>query len=515
MFGPNEVTPEEEKPALTQGGKLDFLQRQSWQLELIITGFALAGMISGAQEFHDLIARWRDITNEYPVLGNLLGGILRGIYLAYFVTIFHFFLNVVIRCLWIGALALRNTLNKEAYLNQKFHPLFENFLQKRHGDFDRYIVRLDKAASMVFAFTFLMIAILFGLMLWGSLFGVIVVLLTKVFGLSKFLGGIAFLIYAGIGLLYLLDFVTAGSLKKGAAKVYYPIYRALGWLTLARIYRPLYYAILSNSWGKYLILAIVPYLAIIMILPQQSVKVISFVDRGDFLASYNQESVLKNYYYEDAVGFRETKAPIIIKSDVIVDKVLRVRLPLRAKYGEALTEGTTLPVLAEKQDEAEPVAVSNSTPDSTDIPRWQKALDEYNKLTNPLRMLKSKQDGEEQQIQNESEKAGRRIGEGIARNFFGRGFSELAAGTDSLIITNLLKILELNLDGELVDPANVLLSVGYGGTPIPELIAYFPLHDKSPGMHEVSLREFREEESAPGNLQLFREYRVPFFYAPE
>jgi hypothetical protein len=35
--------------------KLDFLQRQSWQLELIITGFALAGMISGADKFYELI----------------------------------------------------------------------------------------------------------------------------------------------------------------------------------------------------------------------------------------------------------------------------------------------------------------------------------------------------------------------------------------------------------------------------------------------------------------------------
>jgi len=49
--------------------KISSLQRQSWQLELSITGFALAGMISGADGFHDFIVKWRDILHNYGTLG--------------------------------------------------------------------------------------------------------------------------------------------------------------------------------------------------------------------------------------------------------------------------------------------------------------------------------------------------------------------------------------------------------------------------------------------------------------
>jgi hypothetical protein len=70
--------------------KLDFFQRQSWQLELIITGFALAGMISGADKFYELIFSLRDISSQINYIGPATSFILWGINLAYFVTILHF-----------------------------------------------------------------------------------------------------------------------------------------------------------------------------------------------------------------------------------------------------------------------------------------------------------------------------------------------------------------------------------------------------------------------------------------
>jgi hypothetical protein len=48
--------------------RISTLQRQSWQLELITTGFTLAGMISGADGFHDFIVKWRDILHNYAPL---------------------------------------------------------------------------------------------------------------------------------------------------------------------------------------------------------------------------------------------------------------------------------------------------------------------------------------------------------------------------------------------------------------------------------------------------------------
>jgi len=77
--------------------------------------------------------------------------------------------------------------------------------------------------------------------------------------------------------------------------------------------------------------------------------------------------------------------------------------------------------------------------------------------------------------------------------------------------------MELRLDGKLVDLNNVLLSVSYTGNSIPELVAYFPLEDKSPGMHRLEFRVFglstRGENK--GEIKLRNTYWIPFFYAPE
>jgi len=58
-----------------------------------------------------------------------------------------------------------------------------------------------------------------------------------------------------LGLLYLVDFLTLGWLKrrKILRNIYYPIYRFFGWITLARFYRPFYYNIIDNRFGKRLV----------------------------------------------------------------------------------------------------------------------------------------------------------------------------------------------------------------------------------------------------------------------
>jgi len=192
--------------------KLDFLQRQSWQLELIITGFALAGMISGADKFHDLILSLQDITRQFTYIGPAAYFILWGVKLAYFVTILHFFMNVVLRCLWIGGLALRGMMDKNTYLNDDYAPNFGRYLNRRHGNFDQYVDRLDKAASLVFAFTFLLIAILFGIIFYLLAYLSFFFVLTKLFGgIGAGIATVLFFVYLLLGILYLMDFLTTGA----------------------------------------------------------------------------------------------------------------------------------------------------------------------------------------------------------------------------------------------------------------------------------------------------------------
>ncbi len=450
------------------------LQRQSWQLELIITGFALAGMISGADAFHDFIVKWRDILSNYGSLGTLGRGLLEGTHLAYFVVIFHFFLNVVVRCLWIGALTIRGVIGKEDYLAQRYHPIFDRFLRKRNGNFDAYINRLDTSASLIFAITFLMITILFGVLTWTSIMGLIISSLTAAFGftgaiISTFVAGV----YVLFSSIYLIDFITGGMVKRGESRIYYPLYRAMGWLTLARLYRPLYYAIISNKWGKRLIWLVIPYLLVIIIIPGRIMNFNSYINRADYDMETDQRYAINDRYYEDKDGFIPTKARVILPSDIITDKVLKVRLPLYDSYSEILQLNCSL-----------------------------------------------FQDGELQQqdtVGNASFSDGYNFGRSLGKSMRGGSGRNLIPGEDSIMVRCLLDHLQLKLDSTLVDPENAMIGSSIYGSPLPELIAYFSLRDVTPGMHRLRLkRRVRPEDpDSPKGIYTYKDYIIPFFYAPE
>lgn len=456
--------------------KISMLQRQSWQLELIITGFALAGMISGADAFHDFIVKWRDVMSNYGSLGTLGRGLLKGTHLAYFVVIFHFFLNVVVRCLWIGALTIRGVIGKEDYLAQRYHPIFDRFLRKRNGNFDEYINRLDTSASLIFAITFLMITILFGVITWTSIMGVIISSLTAAFGFTgAIIGTFVVVIYLLFSSIYLLDFITGGMVKRGESRIYYPLYRAMGWLTLARLYRPLYYAIISNKWGKRLIWLVIPYVVLITFVPGRVLNFNSYINRSDYHAETDQRFGIKDRYYEDKDGFIATKATLSIPSDIITDKVLKVRLPLYENYRQILE--TTCPLF---KDDSISVQDSLAQPVNTTTKSFE-------------------------------------LGKSLAQTMLGGSGRDLLPNEDSIMVRCLLENLQLDLDGVPLNPDNAMIGTATYGAPLPELIAYFPLHDQEAGIHRLHLRLRREgsEMDPEGALYRYRNHIIPFFYAPE
>lgn len=454
--------------------KISMLQQQSWQLELIITGFALAGMISGADAFNEFVVKWRDILSNYGILGTLGKSMLKATHLAYFVVIFHFFLNVVVRCLWIGALTLRGVIGKEDYLAQRYHPIFDSFLRRRSGNFDDYINRLDTSASLIFAITFLMITILFGVVTWGSVVAVILSSLIAAFDYSGVLtGGLITGIYVFFSLIYLVDFITGGMVKRGESRIYYPLYRVMGWLTLARLYRPLYYAIISNKWGKRLIWLVIPYVLLITLVPGRVTNFNSYINRSDYDMETNQRYSINDRYYEDKDGFKPTKATVILPSDIITDKVLKVRLPLYENYYKILQFDCSL-----LQDGA------LSTQDS---------------------------------LGGTSLTDGFQYGQNLGKSMRGGSGRDLIPGEDSIMVRCLLDHLQLDLDGTPVDPENAMIATSIYGSPLPELIAYFSLRDIPPGIHRLHLKR-RGGSNDPLNPEkelTYRDYIIPFFYAPE
>lgn len=243
---------------------LDAIQQDSWQLELLISGFVLFLLIGGYGPIHDL---------EYDVILLLqtereYGFIEVAYYLlrtAYLSLILCLIVHVVLRGVWIAAVGLRSVSGDIEYDALRLQNRFRNRLKRRLGSFDDYISRLERNCSVVFSLAFLIIFCFISLATWLLMFFGFVNGIYWIAGKDTnvspdnypvLLVLILFILFSG--LIYLLDFITLGFLKRNrwTARPYYYIYVFMGWVTLARFYRPLYYNLVDNRFGRRLAYAI-------------------------------------------------------------------------------------------------------------------------------------------------------------------------------------------------------------------------------------------------------------------
>ncbi len=248
---------------------LDRIQQDSWQLELVISGFAIFLMLGAMKVMEDL-----DIQLELAIDGMghegqvlVLGfGVLMG---ACFFFLINLILHVVLRGVWISAVGLRSVSGDIDYESLRLSDRFNNFLQRRIGSFDAYIERLENLCSIVFAFTFLIVFMLLAVGLWAILLAIVATSLTNIFPeeLADTLTGVAVLVFIATGLIYLIDFATLGWLKriKWLAPFYLPLYRFYSALTLAPLYRPIYYNLIDNKFGRRAAYMLVPYIFFVML----------------------------------------------------------------------------------------------------------------------------------------------------------------------------------------------------------------------------------------------------------
>jgi hypothetical protein len=245
---------------------LDKLQQESWQLELLISGFAIFGLFSAT----DFIEINHDIAKNENRLAETFLWFAATV--SCWILISNLLIHVVLRGLWIGALGLRYVSGDIDYNELKYSPKFTNFLQKRIGSFDKYIATLENYCSVLFAVSFLFIfyflACLFSLL--AMLACVFLFLDTDLDGswqkVSVFVG-IALILFIIFGsFLTFFDFITQGFLKKKkwTSRIYFPIYKVFSLVTLSFLYRPLVYNFLDNRFGKRLSFILIPvYVAVV------------------------------------------------------------------------------------------------------------------------------------------------------------------------------------------------------------------------------------------------------------
>ncbi|AWW29224.1 hypothetical protein DN752_03190 [Echinicola strongylocentroti] len=243
---------------------LDNLQQESWQLELIISGFLIYALFSA---FGTLL--------ENSTLAVAQENLYRSIVALFsvfsvFILMLNLCIHLILRGIWIAAIGLRSVSGEIDYEKLKLKGKFHAFLTEKVGPFDKYIAFLEKYSSIIFANTFLMIFFLFSVFV---ILGVLLIIKTLFILLptntftSILEYSVTFLYLLGV-LLTFIDFMTISGLKRSRiiAKVYYPFYRFFSIITLSIFYRPMIYNLIDNKFGRRMIRVIIPaYLLILFV----------------------------------------------------------------------------------------------------------------------------------------------------------------------------------------------------------------------------------------------------------
>lgn len=300
---------------------LEKLQEESWQLELIISGFAIYGLFVAYEPISLTVKESQNDQQIYTFIISMVALVSCAI------LIFNLLLHVILRGLWIGALGLRYVSGDIDYDYLKYSKKFTNYLKKKVGSFDKYISNLENYCSVIFATSFLLI-------FYVLAFTIIVVTIALIGNfvidnddlpvwLSKYVGIIS-IIFIVVGmLLSFFDFITQGWLKKKQwiSKIYFPVYWIFSFLTLSFLYRPLVYNFLDNKFGKRLSFMLIPVYILILILTSLKYETSNYLDINTSSSAIYANS--RNY--EDLLeGDDQFIRNVAIPSKVITDPFLRV-----------------------------------------------------------------------------------------------------------------------------------------------------------------------------------------------
>ncbi len=234
---------------------LDELQLQSWQLELVISGFAIFGLFSSLEPIFDWFTQ---LTLQGFWKIRML---VFAIYAACILTIVNLIIHVLLRALWIGAVGIRSVSGEIDFNTLGFSRPITAHLKKKIGSFDVFIEKLENYSSVIFGLSFLIVFMTIGAF-------IALVLLLYIIESVRDLGmgqtakmivmSILLLSFFGAIAITFIDFISKGWFKRKGGRLYLLIYRVTSVVSLSVAYRPLLYNLWDNSFGKRLLTWLTP-----------------------------------------------------------------------------------------------------------------------------------------------------------------------------------------------------------------------------------------------------------------
>jgi len=301
---------------------LDRLQEDSWQLELLVSGFTIFGLFYALEPVGD--AFQKAIYED-----DILTDVYQTIFAAILILIFNLIIHLVLRSLWIGALGVRYISGEVEIEKLNYSKRFTIYLNKKVGSFDHYIEKLEKLCSIIFAISFLLIfyvAAIFIILHLVNSFELLELDSSSVL-LRVLITTLQVLLITGAALTF-FDYLTQGLLKKHKliAKLYFPFYWVFSYLSLSFLYRPLYYNLIDNTFGRRVSFLILPFYIAVLFIVNTYKEQSSFISYG----SVTSNAIRANSRnYQDLVEKNDLFiSALTIQSKVITAPYIKVKIPL-------------------------------------------------------------------------------------------------------------------------------------------------------------------------------------------
>lgn len=305
-----------ERPQERDEGKLRRwvanLQLESWQLELLITGFSIFLLATSIDQYEEFRQSLR-FNKLVPTMSSDAIFIASGSFIVNTIPYaLKFFLislliHLLLRGFWIGIVGLSSVSNTIDFESLNLKGPFRKQIPMKVKTLDDLIFYLDQVSSVIFAYTYL---------LAFSILSVVLVMafLFSMLGLGTFLqnfmsnpGAIAILsilLFLIVGVLavgaiiFFLDTLFFSTFKKSKwfSVLYYPIYRVFSVISLSFLYRSIYYHLITN-YKKKQIINVTILLSVILFISYR-------IDRWNNYRFYPEtineaEYIIQNAHYDD------------------------------------------------------------------------------------------------------------------------------------------------------------------------------------------------------------------------
>lgn len=266
-------TPEANKEG-NEEGKLrrwvSNLQLESWQLELLITGFSIFLLATSVDQYAEFSASFKFNKLVASSASNVIfigAGrfILNTIPLALNFFLISLLVHLLLRGFWIGIVGLSSVSNTIDLDSLKLKGPFRKRIPEKTRSLDDLIFYLDQVSSVIFAYTYLLAFSIISVMLVSSflfsLLGASTFIQTYigsnpgVIMMVSVLNMILVLILIVGAVIFFLDTILFSAFKKSKwfSVLYYPIYRLFSVISLSFIYRSIYYHLITNYTKKQII----------------------------------------------------------------------------------------------------------------------------------------------------------------------------------------------------------------------------------------------------------------------